>query len=104
MRACLSALCSATFIFSAPAEKMRSTSASSTLCMLDVHRGDVELGEELLLHVAEGADGLLGEHERGEHVLFGDLLRAGLEHVDGVLGAGDHEVEIGVLGLDRSSG
>ena len=65
----------------------------------DVHRRDLELGEELLLHVAERADGLLREHEGGEHVLFGDLLRAGLEHVDGVLGAGDHEVEIGILGL-----
>ncbi len=62
-------------------------------------RRDVELGEELHLHVAEGAYGLLGEHERGEHVLFGDLLRAGLEHVDGVLGTGDHQVEIGILGL-----
>ena len=99
MRACLSGLCSAAFIFSAPAEKMRSTSAGVDAVQLDFHRRDVELGEEALLHVAEGADGLLGEHEGGEHVLLGHLLRAGLEHEDGVLGAGDHEVEIGVLGL-----
>ena len=74
------------------------------LCSATSMRRDLELGEELLLHVAEGADGLLGEHEGGEHVLFGDLLRAGLEHVDGVLGAGDHEVEIGILGLVEASG
>ncbi len=49
-----------------------------------VHRGDLDLGEETLLHVTEGADRLLGEHERREHVLFGDLLGARLKHVDGV--------------------
>ena len=62
-------------------------------------RSDVELGEELLLHVAERADRLLGEHEGGEHVLFGNLVSAGLEHVDRVLGTGDDEIEVGVLSL-----
>ena len=31
------------------------------------------------------------------HDSLGDLLCAGLDHDDGVLGAGDHEVELGLV-------
>jgi len=65
----------------------------------DIHRRDLDFGEEPLLNVTEGRDGLLGEHEGGEHVLLGHLECAGLEHEDRVLGPGHYEVEIGVLGL-----
>jgi hypothetical protein len=64
-----------------------------------VHRGDIGLGDEPLLDRAELGDGLLGEGERCEHVVLGDLVRAGLDHVDRVGRAGDHEIEIGVLEL-----
>ncbi len=50
----------------------------------NVHRRHVALGDEALLRVAELADRLHGELERGEHVLLADLVGAGLDHVDGV--------------------
>ncbi len=55
-------------------------------------------GEELAC-LAEGGDGLLAELHGGEHVLLGDLVGAGLDHGDVVGGAGDGEVQIGVLAL-----
>ena len=35
--------------------------------------------------------------ERVEHLGLGDLVGAGLDHQDGVVGAGDDEVEVGVV-------
>ena len=58
-----------------------------------------DLLEELLLLGAEGGDGLLTKGHGGEHVLLGDLLRAGLEHGDEALGAAELEVEVGVVAL-----
>ena len=55
--------------------------------------------EELLLLLAERADGLLGKLERTDHVLLGDLIGAALDHGDVLLGTGNGEVEVGGLGL-----
>ena len=60
---------------------------------------DRALVEELLLLVAERADRLLRELERGDHVGLADLVRARFDHGDVLLGAGDGEVEVGSLGL-----
>ena len=62
-----------------------------------VHGGGVHLGEEGGLLLAEGGDGLLAEGHGGQHVLLGDLGSAGLDHGDVVGGAGDGELQIGVL-------
>ena len=58
---------------------------------------DLALVEELLLLVAELADDLLAKLESLDHVLFGDLVGAGLDHLQVVLGARDGQVEVGVL-------
>ena len=74
MRACLSGLCSAARILS----RVRRRRARAVLGIgdleRDVHRRDLELGEEALLDVAELADGVLREHQRVEHVLLGHLV------------------------------
>ena len=44
-------------------------------------------------------DGLLAERHGGQHVLFGDLVGAGLHHGDVVGRAGDGQLEIRVLGF-----
>ena len=59
------------------------------------HRRDLELGEELLLDRAERANSFLCEGEGGKHVLLGHLDSTGLEHVDSILGTGDHQIEVG---------
>jgi hypothetical protein len=46
-----------------------------------------------VLGLAELPDRLVGDVERVEDLRLGDLVGAGLDHQDGVLGAGDHEVE-----------
>ena len=69
------------------------------LALLDgsVDLGD--LGEEGLLLLAEGGDGLLAERHGGEHVLLADLLGARLEHRDEVGRASQLEVEVGSVAL-----
>ena len=52
---------------------------------------------EVELGVAEGADGLLAKLHGGEHVLFGDLIRAGLDHGNEVASASELQVQIGVV-------
>lgn len=42
------------------------------------------LGNELVLGLAEGSEGLLTKLHSGEHVVLGDLLGAGLDHRDEV--------------------
>ena len=63
---------------------------------LVLHRGGIDLGDELGLLVAERRDRFLAEGHGSEHVLFRDFLRARFDHGDVVLGAGDGEVEVGV--------
>ena len=60
-------------------------------------RRDVHCVDELLLLVAKLADDLLGELQRGNHVLLGDLIGAGLDHGDVVLGACDRQVQVGIF-------
>ena len=67
-----------------------------------VHSGDLPLGLaalalQLQLHVDELLDLLVGEAQRLDDDRLGDLLGAGLDHDDGVPGAGDDEVEVGLL-------
>ena len=62
-------------------------------------RLDVRTVEEALLGFAERGDGLLAERHGGQHVLFGDLVGAGLHHGDVVGRAGDGQLEIRVLGF-----
>ena len=47
---------------------------------------------------------LVAELDGAEHFCFGDLLRAGFHHHDAVLGAGDHDVELGFAAFRRRSG
>ena len=67
------------------------------LTQLDGAVGLLDLLEELLLLVTEGADGLLAELHGGEHVLLGDLLGARLEHADEAARAGQLQVKVGVV-------
>ena len=60
---------------------------------------DGTLVDETLLRLAELGDGGLAEGHRRKHVLFGDFLATGLDHADVLGGAGDDQIEIGVLGL-----
>ncbi len=69
------------------------------LALLDGSVDLLDLGEELLLLLAEGGDGLLAKGHGGEHVLLGDLVGARLEHRDEVGGAAELEVEVGVVAL-----
>ncbi len=51
---------------------------------------------ELALGGTELADRVVGDVERVEDLGLGDLVRPGLDHQDGLVGAGDDQVEIGV--------
>ena len=48
---------------------------------------------QLVLGLAEPLDLGVGDVERVEDLGLGDLVGAGLDHQDGLLGAGDHQVE-----------
>ena len=52
---------------------------------------------ELALRGAQLLDRLVGDVERVEDLRLGDLVGAGLDHQDRLVGAGDDQVEIGVL-------
>ena len=54
---------------------------------------------ELNLRLALLLDGLMGEFEGLEHVVFRHLFHLALDHVDVVHRGGDHDVEVGVLEL-----
>ena len=62
------------------------------------------LGDEVL----DAGDDLLdlgvGELDGVDDALFGDLLGAGLDHRDAVLGADDHDVELRLEALGSRSG
>ena len=57
------------------------------------------LGNELVLSLAEGGEGLLAKLHGSEHVVLGDLLGAGLDHRDEVGRAAQLQVQVGVLAL-----
>lgn len=57
------------------------------------------LGDELVLGLAEGSEGLLAKLHSGEHVVLGDLLGAGLDHRNEVGRAAQLQVQVGVLAL-----
>ena len=67
---------------------------------VDLRRLDLELRglAGLLAELAHGGDELLDlrvrDVERVEDLGLGDLVGAGLDHQDGLVGAGDHEVEV----------
>ena len=44
-------------------------------------------------------DGLVAEHQRFDHHIFGDFFSAAFDHQDGVAGAGDAQVEVGFFDL-----
>jgi hypothetical protein len=67
--------------------------------LVHVILADACLGEQLVLHGDELLDAGVRDRERLEHVGFGDLERAALDHHDRVLGAGDDEVHVGELEL-----
>ena len=48
---------------------------------------------QVVLRLAEALDLLVGDVERVEDLRLGDLAGARLDHQDGLLGAGDHQVE-----------
>ena len=49
-------------------------------------------------------DRAVGEHDRAEHLLFGQLLGFGFDHHHRVAGAGDDEVELAFGDLRSGSG
>ena len=55
------------------------------------------LRRQLALGRAELPDLLVGDVERVEDLRLGDLIGAGLDHQDGVLGAGDNQVQVAVV-------
>ena len=66
---------------------------------VDLRDDDLELGladllGELALERAELLDLAVGDVERVEDLRLGDLARAGLDHQDRLLGAGDDQVEV----------
>ena len=68
--------------------------------LVDDRRGDHELlarrlGRQLALRAAELLDRVVRDVERVEHLGLGDLAGARLDHQDGLVGARDHEVEVG---------
>src|SRR5829696_6866316 len=63
---------------------------------LDLGLGLARLLCELALGLAQLPDLAVGDVERVEHLGLGDLLGPGLDHEDRLLGAGHHEVELGV--------
>jgi hypothetical protein len=68
---------------------------------VDLRRRDLHLGLarallELALRGAELLDLAVGDVEGVEDLRLGDLVGSGLDHEDGVLGAGHHEVEGGL--------
>ena len=69
------------------------------LALLNGAVGLLHLGEELLLLLAEGSDGLLAKGHGCEHVLLAYLVSGGLEHGDEVGRAGELEVEVGEVAL-----
>jgi hypothetical protein len=62
-----------------------------------LHLGLAGLLAQLVLDGADLLDLGVGDVERVEDLGLGDLARAGLHHEDRVLGAGDDEVEVGLL-------
>ncbi len=54
---------------------------------------------ELLELGADQLDGIVGDLESGDHVLFGHFVRTRLHHRNRALVAGDHEVEVGFVDL-----
>ena len=56
--------------------------------------GLAALALQLELHVDELLDLVVGQAQRLDDDRLGDLIGAGLDHDDGVPGAGDHEVEL----------
>ena len=78
---------------------------ASTICwyevLVDLRRLDLDLllaGElaQLVLRGAELLDRAVRDVERVEDLGLGDLVRARLDHEDGLVGAGDDEVEVAV--------
>ena len=60
-------------------------------------RLDVRALEEAGLSLAERSDSLLAKRHSGEHILFGNLVGAGLDHGDVVGRTGDGQLKVGVL-------
>ena len=71
---------------------------------LDLQLLLADLLGQLALQGAELADLVVGDVERVEDLRLGDLVRAGLDHEDGLLGAGDDQVEVGVGGAGPPRG
>ena len=64
-----------------------------------------DLLRELALERADLLDLRMGDVERVEDLRLGDLVGARLDHQDGLLGAGDDQVEVrGILGLRKQIG
>ena len=61
----------------------------------DLELGLGDLAGELELRGAQLLDRAVGDVERVEHLGLGDLVGARLDHQDGLVGARDHEVEVG---------
>ena len=63
------------------------------------HRLGPEGGPDLKLELDQPLDLVMGQSQRLEHGRLRDLAGARLHHGDGVGGAGDHQVQVGLLEL-----
>ncbi len=71
--------------------------SSSAVRAGSTHFGLPDLRAQVVDHVADALDLAVGELERLQHRLFGDLVGAGLDHRQRVARADHDQVEIGVL-------
>ena len=82
----------------------RSSSASSTRDRLELFLLLADLLGQLALQRAQLLDLGVGDVERVEDLGLGDLVGAGLDHQDRVLGAGDDQVEVRGSSASRRAG
>jgi len=61
--------------------------------------GDAHLGHDLIDKGDDAADFIMGQEDGVEHHFLGDDLGAGFDHHDGVLGAGDGQVQKALIPL-----
>ena len=67
--------------------------------ILKLHLGLAGLGDELVLHLNDLTDDLMGLRDSLDHLLFGDFLCTAFDHRDGFHCSGNDEVKLALLEL-----
>ena len=80
-----------------------SSDASSRVKSWHFGLGFADLTRHLLLQIDQRLDGFVTEFKRFDHHIFADLTGAAFDHQESFAGAGQTQVEVGVLEFfDRS--